>query len=320
MNPELLDWVASVVGAPVRGAREHPASGRSRLIWLVEAGDRRLLLRRETGLGPFAGTEFTLAREASVLRALAGTGVPVPEVLGVGADTVLMEELPGTADLDLATPAGRDVLVAFARTLADLHRLDPARIPLPVPGTPEEHTRLDLAAHERSYRLGPPNEVAERALGLLAARAAGMTPARTSVLHGDAGPGNFLHLDGRITGLIDWEMAHAGDPHDDLAWLWFRITVLRAGGATDAVAALALAYRAYRDASGLDPDPERIDHYCLLVLLRCLIATLTRQRNNPGGDPEPVQRMTRLVGLALDHHARTGRVTGSGPLAPLPAP
>lgn len=320
----LLDWVAEVVGAPVSRAREHPASGRSRLIWLVEAGGRRLLVRQETGLGPFAGTEFTLAREASVLRSLAGSSVPVPAVHGVSDDggTVLMEELPGTADLDLSTPDGHEALVAFCRTLAELHRLDPAGVPLPLPGDPAEHTLLDLEAHRRSYSLGEPNPVAERALGLLTEHAPA-APVRTSVLHGDAGPGNFLHDGGRVTGLIDWEMAHAGDPHDDLAWLWFRITVLRSGCSTpdaDPSAALALAYRAYRDASGLDPDPGRIDHYCLLVLVRCLIATLTRQRNNPGHPAEPVERMTRLVALALDNHARTGRVTGSGPLAPLPAP
>jgi aminoglycoside phosphotransferase (APT) family kinase protein len=40
--------------------------------------------------------------------------------------------------------------------------------------------------------------------------------------HGDAGPGNFLFEDGRLTALIDWELAHLGDPMDDLAWFSMR--------------------------------------------------------------------------------------------------
>ncbi|HMO95255.1 MAG TPA: phosphotransferase, partial [Tepidiformaceae bacterium] len=42
---------------------------------------------------------------------------------------------------------------------------------------------------------------------------------RISVVHGDYRVGNFLYRDdGSIHGIVDWEMAHLGDPIEDLAW------------------------------------------------------------------------------------------------------
>ena len=314
--PDLRAWVRETVGDCAW--EPHPASGRSRLIWIVRpssAPDRPLLLRAETGLGPFAGTEFTLAREAGVLRALAGSGVPVPVVHGAEAGHVLMDLVPGSVELDLRSPAGRATMTAYCEVLALLHGLDPPPGPLPRPLTAGDHALLDLAAHRRGYGLCSPNPVAEDAFAWLHARAP-TAATRTSLLHGDAGPGNFLHAGGAISGLIDWEMAHVGDPMDDLAWLWFRITVLGAGNGGEV--ALDHAFRAYAEASGDPLDLERIDYYCLAVLVRCLVATLVRQRNNPGQANEPVERMTRLVTIALDNQRRAGRLGGAGGLAALP--
>ena len=38
---------------------------------------------------------------------------------------------------------------------------------------------------------------------------------RVGVVHGDAGPGNFVHADGRVVAVTDWEFAHLGDPAED---------------------------------------------------------------------------------------------------------
>jgi aminoglycoside phosphotransferase (APT) family kinase protein len=42
--------------------------------------------------------------------------------------------------------------------------------------------------------------------------------ARVSVVHGDYRTGNFLYRGDRILGILDWELAHFGDPLEDLAW------------------------------------------------------------------------------------------------------
>ena len=54
-------------------------------------------------------------------------------------------------------------------------------------------------------------------------------PDRKVIVHGDAGPGNFMFDRERFTGLIDWEMAHVGDPMEDFAAIYFR-TYIRGGG------------------------------------------------------------------------------------------
>jgi len=38
------------------------------------------------------------------------------------------------------------------------------------------------------------------------------------MLHGDVGPGNFMVHEGKLSAVLDWELAHAGDVHEDLAW------------------------------------------------------------------------------------------------------
>jgi aminoglycoside phosphotransferase (APT) family kinase protein len=38
---------------------------------------------------------------------------------------------------------------------------------------------------------------------------------RLSVVHGDAGPGNFVHANGQVVAITDWEFAHLGDPAED---------------------------------------------------------------------------------------------------------
>ena len=92
--------------------------------------------------------------------------------------------------------------------------------------TRREATLADIACHRASYTgAGGGKPVVERALDWLVANVPA-DDAPPSPIQGDAGPTNFLHAGGRVTGLIDWEMAHLGDPHDDLAWVWVRTALL----------------------------------------------------------------------------------------------
>jgi hypothetical protein len=64
------------------------------------------------------------------------------------------------------------------------------------------------------------------------------------LVHGDSGPGNFLHDGHHLTGVLDWELSDWGDPMDDLAWWWFRETLHPVR--TD----LASWYRRYAEQTG----------------------------------------------------------------------
>jgi hypothetical protein len=48
------------------------------------------------------------------------------------------------------------------------------------------------------------------------------TDERPCLVHGDVGAGNFMIDGGQVSAVIDWELAHVGDPHEDMAWLWMR--------------------------------------------------------------------------------------------------
>jgi Ser/Thr protein kinase RdoA (MazF antagonist) len=91
------------------------------------------------------------------------------------------------------------------------------------------------------------------------------TPSATSICHGDAGPGNFLFEGARVTAMLDWEFAHVGDPHDDLAWVAVRTPLL---GQLD----LADAYAAWEATTGLTIEPARVEYYRVLVLTRMIIS------------------------------------------------
>ena len=75
------------------------------------------------------------------------------------------------------------------------------------------------------------------------------------------GPGNFLHQDGRITGIVDWEVAHYGDPMEDLAAIAVRDMATPVGS-------LSLRLHEYEQSCGIEVDLDRIHYYRALVLVR----------------------------------------------------
>jgi aminoglycoside phosphotransferase (APT) family kinase protein len=82
---------------------------------------------------------------------------------------------------------------------------------------------------------------------------------KVGVVHGDFRTGNFLYdTEGDIRGILDWEMAHLGDPLEDLAWsinpVWRWARDGRAGG----LAVNSEAIRIWEEASGLRADPEAL--------------------------------------------------------------
>lgn len=272
----LQEFVAGAV--PGRVTRfERSASGRSRVTWLVDVegpdGRRReLVLRHDSGDGPLSGTEIDLAREARIYRALAPHAVRIPRLVARAEDgrTLLVERAAGRESLaELPPPARAAIERDFGRALAELHALDPAKLELGdtrLPATPAEHALLDLQRWRRLARdhVREPGEASRFALVWLAEHAP-VRAARSVLCHGDAGIGNFLHDGERVTALLDWEFAHVGDPHDDLAWVLVRAHVT---GGEPWRAALA----AWCEASGLALDPELLAWYRGLVLLRMAIS------------------------------------------------
>ncbi|HVV09311.1 phosphotransferase family protein [Amycolatopsis sp.] len=161
------------------------------------------------------------AREFAALDGLAERGVRAPRVWAhdpdgrvFGAPAVLLERLPGGADAVeylSANPAlGRARTLDLARAAAELH------IATPAPRPDESQLTYWRERYEDS-RLEP-----YPALTWLFDWLEDNTsePEHFALVHGDFRPGNVLYAGERIVGLLDWEMAHVGDPVEDIAWAY----------------------------------------------------------------------------------------------------
>jgi aminoglycoside phosphotransferase (APT) family kinase protein len=275
LDDRLRSFVEIATGARVERA-ERLGSGASRAIWLVTGSDgAERVLRVDTGDGPLAGTELTLAREAVVYAALGGGPLPIPRLVAARAegDALLVERAPGRDSLDgLAEPARAQLMDGYVDALAVLHGSNASRLDLPGFARPdrEDPARPELALWRGVFeaRVRRPAPLACFAFAWLE-RNAPRRADRIALCHGDVGPGNFLHEDGRITALLDWEFAHLGDPLDDLGWLAFRGHHLN-----DGVGDLRGQLRRWSERTGLSADPERIAWYRALVMLRMLVSCL----------------------------------------------
>jgi len=272
LEPALGRWIEKELGRSITRCTRMPTGG-SRTTWSIDldpdSTPTGVVLRLE-GQGSFTGTELTLARETLVYQALGPTAVPVPAVLvaSPGGEAVVLERLAGSDDLETLSEDERSaVMDHFAEVLAGLHRVDPDTLELPGfarPSTPEDHARLDLAMWARLGASVTDLDPLIVYCGAWLVAHAPASVAATALVQGDTGPGNFLALDGRVTGLVDMEFAHVGDPMDDLAWV-----LMRSSGVWDPEAFLA-AYAAH---GGAAVDRRSIDYYRLAVDYRCAVTT-----------------------------------------------
>jgi aminoglycoside phosphotransferase (APT) family kinase protein len=264
--------------------------GSSRETILAEVpGDRapRRVVARRAGAGPLAGTAFTLAREAATYRAVARSAVPVPRLVAVSDDgsAFAVEEVPGV-DHD-----GAAAIDDYLAVLARLHAT-------PAGNRPPDHAGFDPAGAEdlalweavATTRITRPAPVVEVAFDALRRHGADRPP-QVVLCHGDAGVGNFLHDGARVTGLIDWEFAHTGDPHEDLAWVAVRALLTR----TDLGDFAGRVRTAYAAPAGLELDPHRFHVATAGVLARMVVSCLAAL-DNAGPDHD---RTVQLVGLPV---------------------
>ncbi len=234
----LTGWFSAALGGAVTVARAVVRSGghsRRMLVVDVEGPLRResFVVRVEQG-GTF-GTDGTL--EAEAMQALAGAGVPVAPVRWIERDPgplgqpfFVMDLVPGASSVDDA------VLRRFLHALHAVHQVDP-RV-LGEPPSPEEAVQAQVDRWVGVYRNAVPVHVPllEEAAAWLRRHLRPTGP--VAVVHGDPGPGNFLHMDGSITALTDWEFVHHGDPAED--WAYFAtIRSRKLKGAQEWYAAIA---------------------------------------------------------------------------------
>jgi aminoglycoside phosphotransferase (APT) family kinase protein len=231
---ELAAALRDVVGADEVTEPVRLSGGASRETWSFDAvvgGEvRPLILQRERAGG---ARQTGMGVEAALLSAAAAVGVPVPAVVAcddagggdggrsaLGAAFLVVERLEGETIprrilRDEALAAARHRLAAqCGAALAGIHAIDPDD----VRGL-EEVDQLDRY-REALDVLGEPHPAFELAFRWLAEHRP-RSSART-VVHGDFRNGNLLVGPEGLVAVLDWELAHVGDPLEDLAWLCVR--------------------------------------------------------------------------------------------------
>jgi len=278
LSAELRAFAERELSSPLASA-ERIGAGASRVTWLLrDAHGRECVLRVDSGDGPVAGTELSLAREATAYRALRGSAVRIPVLIASRAEALLVERAGGSPELeDLPATERAAVMLDFAEALAELHGVDAGKLELPGfarPRAPQDHAREELALWRRIFdaRVVRPSPLAHFAFGWLARNA---PECRHTVLcHGDVGPGNFLHDGKRVSALLDWEFAHLGDPMDDLGWLAFRGHHMTPDAGDFTAQLVRWSMRA-----DLPVEPTRVAYYRAFVMLRWLISCLAALDN-----------------------------------------
>jgi aminoglycoside phosphotransferase (APT) family kinase protein len=195
-------------------------TGHSRAMFRVtcSTGDRFVVRVEQGGVFGTKGHE-----EFTAMKALHAYGFPIARVRVseptgkvLGEPFFVMDEIPGGIGaeeqrVDEATC--RD----FVRVLSRLHDIDwrVAEIPFGVVPTPDEATHVQIERWREIYRASTPIPIPllEDAAAWLHRHAPDLE--ELSVVHGDAGPGNFVHQDGSVIAITDWEFAHLGDPNED---------------------------------------------------------------------------------------------------------
>ena len=142
------------------------------------------------------------------------------------------------------------------KALARIHSIDPAATELPVPDGDPILAQLDHWEEELD-RIGEPLPVVE--LGLRWLRSNRPEPVAAGLVHGDFRLGNFIVDEDGLAAVIDWELAHLGDPVEDIGWLcirsWrFGSDDLQVAGVGDLDEFLA----GYEAGGGTVPDRDRI--------------------------------------------------------------
>ena len=294
MNPDELAPALAAVLQPSLGAVTVSdlrvlTGGASRATWAFTAangvGSRDLILR----IGPPDEIHAGMELEAAALTRAAATGAPVPHVLvardsaaALGNPFLVCDFVEGETivrrihrALDAESRAA--LLGQCAEALAAIHRADPAGIGL------EESDQLE-AWHDQLDEMGDTTATFEWAFRWLAAHRP--PPSPTVLVHGDFRMGNLIvdsarlaagssarlaaGSSARLAAVLDWELTHAGEVYEDLAWFCIRAWRF---GAPRSLAAGGLGgvedfLSAYEAAAGVTLDRSTMHWWLVLSTLR----------------------------------------------------
>ncbi len=272
----LKPWLgpASIEGlAPMSG-------GASREIWAFDAvgpdGSRtELVLRRDPPGRP--GDPGAIDREARAISLAAAEGLCVPELIMVSDGEY--------------TQARRVLVGQLAEFAAGLHSLD---APADFPGTdPVADLRATLETFEE---YSPVFDLALQEL------AASQPPQRgPGLVHGDLRLGNVVVGPEGLRAVLDWELAHAGNPAEDLGWLCVKAWRFGTAAPVAGVGTREELLAAYRAAGGAEISMDELRWWEVLGTLRWGVICMTQAHAHLSGAHRSVE--LAAIGRRVPHGA-----------------
>jgi aminoglycoside phosphotransferase (APT) family kinase protein len=233
IEAELTRCVASFYpGAVAATGAAKLSGGASQETWSFDIvhpdGNVGAILRRAPqGYGASPSRAAGLDAEAALMQLAHDAGVPSPRVMHVlkpedGLGTgFIMARIEGET---IARKILRDEQFAKARPMlarqlgkvaASIHGLPASKLP----ALRQMNSTKEIADLEREYRgFNRPRPVFELALRWLRDHDPGPSPQATLV-HGDFRHGNLIIGPDGLRAVLDWELAHLGDPMEDLGWI-----------------------------------------------------------------------------------------------------
>jgi aminoglycoside phosphotransferase (APT) family kinase protein len=282
----LADLAGDDAGVEVTGLRRL-TGGASRETWAFDAGGRALVLRRDPSASP---DPAAMAREAALLTVAADAGVPVPGLVDhgpelLGAPYLIMERLDGEtiprrllrdSRLTKVRPRlARDLGAILAR----LHTIPPHA----VPGLPDGDPLDDITTCYEGF--AEPRPTVELALRWLDRHRPAASAGR-SVVHGDFRNGNLMIDSSGVRGVLDWELAHAGDPAEDLGWVCVKAWRFGAPDPVGGFGPREALLEGYALAGGTPPASEALHWWEVYGTLRwTILCRHQAERYLGGSDP-----------------------------------
>jgi aminoglycoside phosphotransferase (APT) family kinase protein len=220
-------------------AADRFAGGQSNPTYRLRAGSGDYVLRRKPP-GPLLPSAHAVDREFRVMRALAQTAVPVPQVYALCEDDMVtgsafyvMEHLDGRIFWDQRLPGiGPDergaMFGSMNQVVAALHSVDYAALGLGDFGRQGNYMARQIARWSRQYRAS--ETVKQPAMDALIEWLPAHLPPEgaPAIVHGDYRMDNlvFHKTEPRVIGVLDWELSTIGDPLADFAYhcLTWRVT------------------------------------------------------------------------------------------------
>ena len=292
--------------------------GRSRdnwafdLVWENDGEDveEALVLRRDP---PGGLVETDRATEFAILRALEETPVAAPAARWLDAEgkwfgrpSLIMHREGGACEyyvLNGPRPVEERVALAqkFCDLLAEVHNADWKSTGLAqVFDDKAEGASLAEVDHwESILRRDQREAYPELDIGIEWLRSSAPRAQATVLVHGDFKPGNVLIEDDRVIALLDWELAHLGDPMEDLGWvtqpLRRREHIIPGAWEDEHI------FERYERATGLTVDEASVQWWRIFATFRTAVMQVSGLRSFlEGRSDDPYRPTAKVLRTILD--------------------